>query len=95
MAKIPGGATAAVQQAFEQQDREIEELKRKVEGLEEAIGALMACIVRVGIEGRVPVSNDTEKLGMGTVVGEVGIPKGVAKTLSRYASRALAAEKNA
>ena len=75
-------------------DARVAELAAKVESLEHAIGAIIACLVRVGIEGRAISVNDSEVLGLPLRAGRIGIPKEAANILRRYASEASNAERS-
>ena len=74
-------------------DKKVAELAAKVESLEHAIGALITCLVRVGIEGRAISVNDSEVLGLPLRAGRIGIPKEAATILRRYAQEASNAER--
>ena len=75
-------------------DTQVEELTAKVESLEHAIGAIIACLVRVGIEGRAISVNDSEVLGLPLRAGRIGIPKEAANILRRYVHEASNAERD-
>lgn len=72
---------------------ELNDLKREVAELQRAIGAIIACLVRVGIEGRAISVNDSEVLGLELRSGRIGIPKEAANILHRYAQEAANAER--
>ena len=74
-------------------DQQIAELAARVESLEHAIGAIITCLVRVGIEGRAISVNDSEVLGLPLMMGKIGIPKEAATILRRYAAQASNAER--
>jgi len=73
---------------------EQEKLEARVESLEAAVGALVACLARVGMGGRVPSINDYEALGLSDMMlmGEPGIPKNAASVLRNYARQIADAE---
>ena len=75
-------------------EKRIAELQTKVESLEHAIGAVIACLVRVGIEGRAISLNDCEVLGLPPRMGAIGIPKEAANILRRYVAEARNAERD-
>ena len=75
-------------------DTQVKELAAKVESLEHAMGAVIACLVRVGIEGRAISVNDSEALGLPLRAGRIGIPKEAANILRRYAHEASNAERD-
>ena len=72
----------------------MEKLEARVKSLEAAVGALVACLARVGVEGRVPSISDYEALGLSDMMmmGEPGIPKNAAAVLRSYASQIADAE---
>ena len=72
---------------------ELNELKLENGELKKAIGAIIACLIRVGIEGRAISVNDSEVLGLQLGAGRIGIPKEAAKILHRYAKEAANAER--
>ena len=72
---------------------ELNDLKREVAELKRAIGAIIACLVRVGIEGRAISVNDSEVLGLEVRAGRIGIPREAANILHRYAQEAANAER--
>ena len=70
-----------------------EKLEARVESLEAAVGALVACLVRLGVTGRAPEINDYQALGLpAPAFGDVGYPKNAAATLRGYADQIAAAE---
>ena len=80
-----GGSTLAVQQRFER-------LEERVEQLEDAVGALIACIIRIGVDGRAPHVDDQKKLGLSPRSAEPGIPPAAAKALAKFRKQIVAAE---
>ena len=70
----------------------IEKMEAEIADLRNAVGALIACLVRVGVEGRAPFIGDQETLGLRSKMGHIGIPPNAAKILRRYASEAAAAD---
>ena len=87
MGDAPSGMTLAAH-------KRVTELEAKVESLEQAIGAIIACLVRVGVEGRAMSMNDCEVLGLPPRMGTIGIPKEAANILRRYVSVASSAERD-
>ena len=72
----------------------VERLEAEVKNLRLGMGALIACLVRVGIEGRFPFSDDSQVLGLPMEMGRAGIPPAAARILRRYRSEAAAAEQD-
>ena len=65
-------------------------LEERVKSLEEAVGVLIACLVRIGVEGRPPIINDCEALGI-PVTMHIGYPEKGMEALKRYRDEAAAA----
>ena len=62
-----------------QRTQELQNWQPKSNHWEHAIGAIIACLVRVGIEGRAISVNDSEVLGLPLRAGRIGIPEGSRK----------------
>ena len=54
--------------------QKIERLETEVKNLRLGMGALIVCLVRVGVEGRFPFSDDSQVLGLPIAMGRAGIP---------------------
>ena len=74
--------------------QKIERLEAEIKHLRLGMGALIACLVRVGVEGRSPFLDDAQVLGLPGDVGRIGIPPAAAKILRRYRGEAAAAEQD-
>ena len=72
----------------------IERLEAEVKSLRLGMGALIVCLVRVGIEGRFPFVDDSQVLGLPMTMGRAGIPPAAAEILRRYRAEAAAAEQD-
>ena len=72
----------------------IERLEAEVKSLRLGMGALIACLVRVGVEGRFPFADDSRVLGLPMAVGTAGIPPAAAEILRRYSTEAATAEQD-
>ena len=75
--------------------QKIERLETEVKNLRLGMGALIVCLVRVGVEGRFPFSDDSQVLGLPIAMGRAGIPPAAAKILRRYSTEAVVAEQDA
>ena len=73
-------------------ERDIAKMKAEIVDLRKAVGALIVCLVRVGVQGRAPFFEDQEALGLPARMGHVGIPTTAARILRRYAREASEAE---
>ena len=74
--------------------QKIDRLEAEVRDLRLGMGALIVCLVRVGVEGRFPFSEDSQVLGLPMAMGRAGIPPAAAKILRRYSTEAEAAEQD-
>ena len=74
--------------------QKIERLEAEVKSLRLGMGALIACLVRVGVEGRFPFADDSQRLGLPVVAGRAGIPPAAAEILRSYSQEAAAAERD-
>ena len=74
--------------------QKIELLEAEVKNLRLGMGALIVCLVRVGVEGRFPFADDSRVLGLPIAMGKAGIPPAAAEILSRYSTEAAAAEQD-
>lgn len=74
--------------------QKIERLEAEVKNLRLGMGALIVCLVRVGVEGRFPFSDDSQVLGLPMAMGRAGIPPAAVKILRRYSTEAAAAEQD-
>ena len=74
--------------------QKIERLEAEVKNLRLGMGALIACLVRVGVEGRYPFVDDSQVLGLPIAAGKAGIPPAAAKILRRYSTEAATAEQD-
>ena len=55
-------------------ERDIAKMEAEIVDLRKAVGALIVCLVRVGVQGRAPFFEDQEALGLPSRMGHVGIP---------------------
>ena len=74
--------------------QKIERLEAEVKNLRLGMGALIVCLVRVGVEGRFPFVDDSQVLGLSMTMGRAGIPPAAAEILRRYSTEAAAAEQD-
>ncbi len=74
--------------------QKIERLEAEVKNLRLGMGALIACLVRVGVEGRFPFADDSQTLGLPIAMGKAGIPPAAARILRGYSREAAAAERD-
>ena len=73
-------------------ERDIAKMEAEILGLRKAVGALIVCLVRVGVQGRAPFFEDQEELGLPSRMGHIGIPPNAARILRSYAKEAVAAD---
>ena len=95
LARRPNDRCLGADREKEKMSESMEKLEARVKSLEAAVGALVACLARVGVEGRVPSISDYEALvGLSDMMmmGEPGIPKNAAPVLRSYASQIADAE---
>lgn len=74
-------------------EQEIDDLRLEVDGLKEAVGALITCIVRIGVDGRFAGEVDKALLGLSSIPRIAGYPHKTRHVLRKYSELADSCEK--